>query len=168
MPGPNTITALRGFKVRISTLNAFLVANGKEHGAEEGFPPFYDGPDPDDISALLREKVAINESGENTDGILYVVPSVEGHDRSPYAYIAYSYVHVYAQRRITPESPPEQVPRGFEELREEILAYSKDREENQEGLMGLFIVFTDERPSPDPPELQERYRVIPGIFLHIE
>lgn len=109
-----------------------------------------------------------HSSGERSPALVAAVnrvgyftpsPSVEGHDRSSHAYVAYSYVHVYAQRRITPDVPPEQVPVGFEELRQEILGYSKDREEIGEGLMGLFIVFTDDRPSPDPLEVQERDEV---------
>ncbi|ROW01079.1 hypothetical protein VSDG_02847 [Cytospora chrysosperma] len=123
MPGPDTITALRGFKVRISTLDAFLFANGNEHGT--GFHP---------SSKALQQTIFRHYSAE-------------------------SYVHVYAQGRITPECPPEQVPRGFEELRQEVLAYSKDREGDlQDGLIGLFIVFTQERACPNPPELQERYQ----------
>lgn len=88
MPGPNLVTVLRGLKVRVSTMNAFLVANGKLHGTDAfSFVPFYDSGTPDEISALLREKAG-------SDEILYVVPSVEGHDRSSHVYVAYSYLHV--------------------------------------------------------------------------
>lgn len=34
MPGPNLITVLRGLKVRVSTPDAFLRANGKPHGTD--------------------------------------------------------------------------------------------------------------------------------------
>lgn len=59
MPGPNLITALRGFKVRLSTLDNFLVAHGKPHGTNTGtIPPIYkyddEGNATDEVSELLR------------------------------------------------------------------------------------------------------------------
>lgn len=164
MPGSNTITALRGFRVRLSTLDKFLVANGKVHGAENGFAPLYDfdKPEgPDEISALLRAK-----SGGGS-GMLYVVPAAEGHDITPYVYVAYQYRHVYSQLRITPQDPPEQpVPAEFEQLRQEILRYrassgdgASQGVDEEDGAMGLYIVYTGGRSAPIPPELRERYKV---------
>lgn len=164
MPGSNTITALRGFRVRLSTLDKFLVANGKAHGAENGFAPLYDfdKPEgPDEISAILRAKAG------GGSGILYVVPAAEGHDVTPYVYVAYQYRHVYSQLRITPHDPPEQpIPAEFEQLRQEILSYrenagdgSSQGNDQEDGAMGLYIVYTEDRSAPDPPELRERYKV---------
>ncbi|KAH8756337.1 hypothetical protein F5883DRAFT_468674 [Diaporthe sp. PMI_573] len=148
MPGPNLITVLRGLKVRVSTMDTFLRANGMPHGTDgTSFVPFYDNETPDEITALLRVKAGSNN-------ILYVVPSIECHDRSSYVYIAYSYVHVYAQRCITPDNPADKIPEGFKKLREEILKSSKD---NEEGLVALFVIYTDQ-PGPNPPELQERQK----------
>lgn len=148
MPGPNLITVLRGLKVRVSAMDAFLRANGKPHGTDgSSFVPFYNSETPDEISALLRAKAG---SGD----ILYVVPSVESHDRSPHVYVAYSYLHVFAQRCITANDPADKIPQGFEKLREEILKSGGDGEE---GLVGLFVVYTD-RPGPNPPELKARYQ----------
>jgi hypothetical protein len=86
------------------------------------------------------------------------MPSVEGHNRS-WVYIAYSYAQVYAHRQITPQDPPEQIPQGFEELRQDILKYSASPDDENDGLLGLFIVFTECRPGLTPPELLERYQV---------
>lgn len=148
MPGPNLITVLRGLKVRVSTIDAFLRANGKPHGTDgSSFVPFYNSETPDEISALLRAKAG-------SDDILYVVPSVESHDRSSHVYVAYSYLHVYAQRCITANDPADKIPQGFEKPREEILKFGGDGEE---GLVGLFVVYTN-RPGPNPPELKARYQ----------
>ncbi|KAH8777757.1 hypothetical protein F5883DRAFT_696637 [Diaporthe sp. PMI_573] len=136
MPGPNLITVLRGLKVRVSTMDAFLIANGKLHGTDSSsFIPFYDSGTPDEISALLRAKAG-------SDDILYVVPSVEGHDRSSHVYVAYSCLHVYAQRCITANDPADKIPEGFRKLREEILKSGGD----------------NDRPGPNPPELEGRFK----------
>lgn len=149
MPEPNLITVLRGLKVRVSTMDAFLIANGKPHGTDgSSFVPFYDGDKPDEISALLRAKAG-------SDEILYVVPSVEGHDRSSHVYVACSYLHVYAQRCITANEPADRIPEGFRKLLEEILKFGGH---DEEGLVGLFVIYTEERSGPDPPELEERYK----------
>lgn len=76
---------------------------------------------PDGITTLLRAKAGVGS------GVLYVVPSADGHDVTPYVYVAYQYRHVYSQLRITSMDPPEQpLPAGFEELRQEVLGYRGD------------------------------------------
>ncbi|KAG6361193.1 hypothetical protein INS49_009417 [Diaporthe citri] len=163
MPGTNTVTALRGFRVRLTSLDKFLVARGEVHGAENGFVPIYDfdKPEcPDGSSALIHAK------GGGGSGTLYVVPSAEGHGNTPYVYLAYQYRHVYSQFRITPQDPPEEpVPAGFEQLRQEILGFRIGPEDGaaqevdeEDGAMGLYILYTEERSSPIPPELRERYK----------
>lgn len=165
MPGTNIVTALRGFRVRLSTMDKFLVANGNLHGTLNGMPPLYDfeKPEgPDEISALLRAKAG------GGSGILYVVPAAEGHDETPYVYVAYEYRHDYSQLRIIPQDPPEQpIPAGFEQLRQEVLGYrtvsggdgASQGVDEEDGVMGLYIVYTEERNAPSPAELQERYKV---------
>ena len=69
-------------------------------------------------------------------------------------YVAYSCLHVYAQRCITANDPADKIPEGFRKLREEILKSGGD---NEEGLVGLFVVYTD-RPGPNPPELEGRIK----------
>lgn len=165
MPGPNLITVLRGFKVRTSTLDEFLVANGKAHGIQTGtLPPLYtyddNGNATDEISEVLRSRVQA-AGGTDTTGVLFLVPPVEGHDHSAWAYISYSYSQVYAQRRITTEDPPERVPPGFEELRRKILGYSSSPDCKDEGLIGLYIVLSEKRASSLPAVLKERYNVSP-------
>ena len=148
MPGSSLVTVLRGLKTHVSTMNVFLIANGKPHGTGGfSFVPFYDSGTFDEISSLLRAKAGSNE-------ILYVVPSVEGHDRYSHVYVAYSYFHVYAQRCITVNYPADKIPEGFGSLRGEILKSGGD---DEEGLVGFFVVYTN-RLGPDPPELEERYQ----------
>ncbi|KAH8779759.1 hypothetical protein F5883DRAFT_689331 [Diaporthe sp. PMI_573] len=150
MAGPDLVTALRGFKIRTATLDKFLIAHGKPLGTNSGnIPPFYDyddnGNTTDEISAVLRAS-----SGLAT--VLLVMPFVEGHDPSSWAYVAYSYAHIYAQRHITPQDPSEQMPQGFQELRQDVLKYSSSSEDDK-GLMGLFVVITEARPGLTLPEL---------------
>lgn len=75
--------------------------------------------------------------------------------------MAYQYRHVYSQLRITPQDPPEQpVPAEFVEIRQEILGYRAGQGfDEEDGAMVLYIVYTEERSSPTPPELREQYKV---------
>ncbi|KAK7741834.1 hypothetical protein SLS53_004899 [Cytospora paraplurivora] len=177
MTGPTLITVLRGFKVRTSTLDNFLIANGHPNGIQtETFPPIYkydydNGVATDEISEVLRAKVRAaaaaasmpSNSGTaiNTTGILLVVPSVEGHTDSAWSYVSYSYAQVYAQRHITAEDPSEQVPPGFQELRQEVLGHSSVPDHGDEGLLGLYVVATKERAGLVPAGLRERYKELP-------
>lgn len=175
MPGPNLITALRGLKVRIATLDKYLMAHGMPDGTNNGsIPPFYKYDDrgnaTEEISELLRAQARAaaatanndnnnSESNSRLDSILLVIPWVGGHDSSPWVYIAYSYHQVYAHRQITAQDPPEEMPRGFKELRQEILKHSASPDDGDEGIVGLFVVFTEGRPGRLPPALLERYQV---------
>lgn len=171
MAGPNLVTALRGFKIRTSTLDKFLIAHGKPHGTNSGtIPPIYkyddNGNATDEISEVLRAQIeAVAGKSSSPATVLLVMPSVEGHDPSSWAYVAYSYAQVYAQRHITPQDPSEQMPQGFEELRQDVLKYSSSSEENDEGLVGLFVVITEARTGPTPSELLERDQVLCQPFF---
>ncbi|POS75144.1 hypothetical protein DHEL01_v206459 [Diaporthe helianthi] len=160
MGGQNLVTALRGFKIRTATLDKYLIDRDKPAGTNSAtIPPYYiydaNGNATDEISEVLRASSSIAS-------VLLVMPSVEGHDRSSWAYVAYSCTHIYAQRHITPQDPTEKVPKGFEELRQDVLKHSSSLEED-EGLMGLFIVITEARPGPTPPELRERWPILCGL-----
>lgn len=165
MAGPNLVTALRGFKIRTSTLDKFVIAHGKPDGTKCGtIPPLYkyddEGNATDEISEVLRARTeAFAGKSSSLTTVLLVMPSVEGHDHSSWAYVAYSYAHIYAQRHITPQDPSEQMPQGFEDLRQDVLGYSSSPEEHDEGLMGLFVVLTEGRVGSIPPELLERDQV---------
>ncbi|ROW05792.1 hypothetical protein VMCG_05220 [Cytospora schulzeri] len=158
------ITALCGLKVRVSTLDAFLDANGNSDGTLGGIPPRHINDTADEISALLQTKV--RNSGGNSSRTRLVIPYIRGHDRASWAYVAYDYFHIYAQRYTAVDDLPEKSPKGFVELRQEILGYSRSakqdcaglgeiRKENKkdddEGQTGMFIVVTEER-SWTPPE----------------
>ncbi|KAL1877429.1 hypothetical protein Daus18300_002415 [Diaporthe australafricana] len=120
MSGAKLVTVLRGLKVRVSTMNAFLIANDLPHGIDGfSFVPFCDSGSPDEIYALLHAKVG-------SDEILYVVPGVS----------------------------PDPAPEGILRLRQDILKYGED---DDEGLLGLFVIYT-ERLGPNPSELEERYK----------
>lgn len=158
------VTALRGFKVRSQTLDNYLAANGDTTGTKDGSsPPYYqfdnDGVASHDMSNILRSRVTAIGSNDDSSGILVIVPSVYSHCRSPWVYVAYSYAFIYSQRLITAESLPKEVPRGFEELRQEVLGYSSSPNQGDEGQMGLYIVCTYDRQTPLPAELQQRGRV---------
>lgn len=165
MAGPNLVTAHRGFKIHTSTLDKFLIAHGKPKGTDSGaVPPNYtyddNGNASDEISEILCGQMqAITGKCSSLTTVLLLMPSVEGHSRSSWAYVAYSYAHIYAQRHITPQDPLDQMPQGFEELRQDVLSYSSNSKEDGEGLMGLFVIITEGRAGPVPPELLERRRV---------
>lgn len=88
--------------------------------------------------------------------------AAEGHDFAPDIYVAYQYRHVYSQLRITPLDPPKgPVPVVFEQLRQEILGFRAGSDDaaaqeigREDGVMGLYIVYTEERSSPTLPELR--------------
>lgn len=164
------ITALRGFKVRPQTLDKYLAANGDTEGTGDGHHPPYHQFDDNGVAShvmsnILRSRVTAIGSDGDSNGILVVVPAVYCHNRSPWVYVAYSHVFVYSQRHITADSLPEQVPRGFEELRQEILGYSSSPNQGDEGQMGLYIVFTFDRQIPLPAELQQRGRVRKSLIV---
>ncbi|CAN8099968.1 unnamed protein product [Discula destructiva] len=154
MAGSNLVTALRGFKIRTSTLDKFLVAHGKPHGTNSGtIPPIYkyddNGNATDEISEVLRAQIeAVAGKSSSLATVLLVMPSSR-------AYVAYSYAQIYAQRHINPQGHSEQMPQGFEELRQDVLKYNTNSEDNDEGLMGL-VVITECRAGPTPTELLER------------
>ena len=100
-------TILRGFKVPLPILNAFLLANNINESEVlcRGIPPFYDYDSVDKVTMLLRNKVG---NGDTKTQIF--VPSRMGFNFAPSAYIAYNWTVVFAQRRLGPtdldDSPP--------------------------------------------------------------
>lgn len=137
-------TLLRGFKVSISTLDAFLYANGVYE--TYGTPPFYkDHPDKDEISKLFYARITQAGGTADKNRFRVMIPLMEGHDRSTVAYVTYAWLTVYAHREVLlDEDLPSPVPDGFEELRQEILSFGEKLENDDkiadEGKMGLFLV----------------------------
>lgn len=113
------VTLLRGLKVSVSTLDAFLAANGvdKTYGA----PPFtQDHPDKDAISVLLHTKLGPDADPQRMARV--VIPQRRGMNRSTVAYFAYTWVMVYAHRQIQLDADlPAGAPATFEALCTEIL-----------------------------------------------
>jgi hypothetical protein len=162
------ITALRGFKVPVAILDRFLEANGVE--PTYGYPPFYynttwDGESHhyhtelrDDGSKFLRAKA--DAAGGSPTNTRIFVPQAEGQPRSTYAYVAYAWVMVYAQRRLDlVEELPDRAPPGFAELRTEILGCADGgeletlqvkrlEEEGEDPTAALYVIQMYERSYP--------------------
>jgi hypothetical protein len=83
---------LRGFKVPVPVLDAFLRANSV-------YETYWDPPIEDDdknIAALLRYEMI--DEGSNSSCVRLVIPQHEGFNSSSVAYIVYSLAQVLAQR----------------------------------------------------------------------
>ncbi|KAK4141349.1 uncharacterized protein C8A04DRAFT_39184 [Dichotomopilus funicola] len=135
-------TVIRGFKVSVVTFDAFLNANNVYE--TWGGPPFYqDHPDQDPISRLLFAKISQYDSNADKNKFRVLIPSIR----------------VRAHRELKmDEDLPDEVPKGFEELRQEILAYGKDVDDEgkianeeelgiysniaDEGKLGIYMVVT--------------------------
>ncbi|KAI8713420.1 hypothetical protein NCS52_01286700 [Fusarium sp. LHS14.1] len=157
-------TLLRGFKVSISTLDAFLYANGVYE--TYGTPPFYkDHPDKDEISKLFYTKITQAGGTADKNRFRVMIPLMEGHGKSTVAYVTYAWLTVYAHREVLlDEDLPTAVPEGFEELRREILSFGEKLGDNDkivdEGKMGLFLVHIYEiRGLYTPQEMREWAKV---------
>ncbi|KAJ0106930.1 hypothetical protein J7T55_011025 [Diaporthe amygdali] len=140
--GP-TIAIIRGLKVRVPVLDRFLNANGVDE--TYGLAPFYD-IDPDQQSRLLRSKVG----GGDTRTRIFV-PSKLGRNETNFAYVAWAWEMVYAQKEILLDQHlPTNPPTGWAAMRDEILSFSHDTDSNWNaaghGKTGLFVVVSDERP----------------------
>jgi hypothetical protein len=147
-------TIIRGFKVSVMTLDAFLAA----HGVDEtyGTPPFYcDHPENDPISTLLFSKISQHDPNADKNRFRVLIPLYESKPRFKTAYVAYAWVPVRTHREIKmDEALPAEIPKGFEELRQEILSYEglgKDEFGNpatdedkisDEGKMGVYAIIT--------------------------
>ncbi|KAJ0124312.1 hypothetical protein J7T55_005650 [Diaporthe amygdali] len=145
-------TILRGFKVPLPVLNAFLLANNINESKVLclGIPPFYDRVD--EVTTLLRNKVG---NGDTKTRVF--VPSRMGFDFASSAYIAYDWTVVFAQRRLEPRDLADSPPPGFEELRREVLSYTDRAESLAEDARyknAVYVVITDER-TYIPPELRQ-------------
>lgn len=149
-----SVTAvLRGFKVPLPVLNAFLLANNIDESERlcEGVPPFYNKVD--QVTTLLRTKVGGGDAKTRV-----FVPARMSFDSASSAYIAYDWIVVFAQRRLDDGVLADTPPAGFEELRKEVLSHAEGVEspaDDERYKNALYVVITDER-TYIPPELQER------------
>lgn len=164
MPSAGSTTLLRGFKVSVAVLDAFLAANGVDETF--GTPPFYkDHPDHDPISRLLADKVSA--ASATTDAVdktrfRVLIPAAEGHSPSAVAYVAHAWATVYAHREIDLDRDlPAGAPPGFAQLRDEVLAFVPRVDPAaripDEGKLGLYLVHTfDSRGTYLPQEFLDR------------
>lgn len=141
------VTLLRGLKVSVSTLDAFLAANGVDE--TYGAPPFtHDHPDKDAISVLLHAKLGPDADPRRMARV--VIPQRRSLNRSTVAYVAYTWVMAYAHRQIQLDADlPAEPPAAFEALCKEILGFAQNDGASAgavvgEGSVGLFLVTTDE------------------------
>lgn len=151
----STIAIIRGLKVRVPVLDRFLSANNIDE--TYGNAPFYD-KDPDAQSQLLRSKVG----GVDTRTRIFI-PSKQNHNDSNFAYVAYVWDVVYAQKEITLDSQlPADLPIEWVSLKDEILSFSTSDDSIWEsaghGKMGLFIIVSDGRRYV-PPSFKQRITV---------
>jgi hypothetical protein len=145
---------LRGFKVPVAVLDRFLKANHVE--PTYGYTPSYYRPELDAGSSFLRTKLATVTGDSNTR---IFIPQVEGESKSAYAYVAYAWVMIYAQRKLDlAEELPNRAPPGFSELRSEILGFANAGDEvemlqvrrleaeGEDPAAALFVVVADDQP----------------------
>ncbi|KAI0433986.1 hypothetical protein F5Y09DRAFT_297439 [Xylaria sp. FL1042] len=137
-----TITLLRGFKVPVTVLDAFLRANNVDD--THGMSPL---PDDDKvISALLRNKM-----GTGAGNARVFIPHREAFSPATFAYVAFCWLHVFVQREVKLEDDlSETPPSGFVRLKDEILSFgdsteARDSEANVPGAISLYVVYTDNR-----------------------
>lgn len=91
----SVVTVLRGFKVPLPALDAFLLANNINESEVlcSGFPPFCDEDD-DQVTTLLRNKLGNGDAKTRV-----FVPARMSYKRATSGYIAYDWKVVFAQRR---------------------------------------------------------------------
>ncbi|KAK0726647.1 hypothetical protein B0T21DRAFT_371991 [Apiosordaria backusii] len=145
MGGATTI--LRGFKVSVAALDRFLEANGCNR--TYSMPPFASKHPDGAVSQLLFRKIAAYNPDADKNRFRLLIPTQEAMDDSKTAYISYVWTVVKAHRELkVDEDLPAEVPKGFEELREEIMGFGKDVSEDEkisdEGKMGLYLVVNDD------------------------
>ncbi|KAL2156147.1 hypothetical protein VTH82DRAFT_892 [Thermothelomyces myriococcoides] len=139
MPEGPVTTILRGFKVPVAVLDRFLQANGIDE--TYGWPPRYNTLD--EPSKLLRTKL-----GDAKTRLF--IPHRLGHQLSTFAYVAYDWIFVFAQRRILPEELLPSPPSGFVELCYEIIRYASEQEREQlrfqpEDLTAMYVINTEDQ-----------------------
>lgn len=138
------VTVLRGFQVSVSTLDAFLVSNGLSE--TDGIPPYYpDHPDKDHISKLLFSKMG--ETGDKNN-YRVIIPQRISKSEADTAYITYCWFMVFAQRELRDGG-----------LRDEILSFSETPNNQVDGRMGLYTVFTEENDYM-PEEIRQRNLIV--------
>lgn len=113
------ITVLRGFKVSIPTLDAFLHANGLDE--TYGISPFYHEQPDDPVSQLFHSKLGVDDPEKKTR---LIIPHRRNMDYSTVAYVAYTWIMVFAHRELPPDDDWNDVPAGFEDLRRDILEFA--------------------------------------------
>lgn len=158
--GP-TIAIVRGLKVRVPVLDRFLNANGVDE--TYGIAPFYD-VDPDKQSRLLRSKV-----GGGDERTRIFIPSKFSHNESNFAYVAWAWEMVYAQKEIVLKQQLPTPPAGWAAIKDEIMSFSCDADAGWNakghGRTGIFIVVSDERPYFPQASLQQATVSSPYTFV---
>lgn len=149
-------TFLRGFKVPLPTLDAFLLANNINESEMicRGIPPLYSKDD--QVTTLLRNKL-----GNKDAKTRIFIPSRTGFEDATSAYIAYDWIVVLVQRRLGRENFADNPPPGFEDLRREILSYANRAEsliDDAQYQNAVYVVITDEQTYV-PHELKPRLLV---------
>ena len=145
------ITALRGFKIPITALSAFLAA----HSAKLNFGGFIA---PHERKALADFFKSI--LGEQVEAQVFI-PQREGYSTSSIAYVAYTWVHIFVQREVHPQDLLEEAPIKFQQMRIDMMELSDTQLDMQDpafGKISQYIVFAG-NDRWTPPILSEREKV---------
>ncbi|KAH6867386.1 hypothetical protein B0T10DRAFT_534263 [Thelonectria olida] len=127
-------TTIRRFKISVETFDAFLSVNGINE--TDGAPRFFhDHPDDDPVAALLYSRIAKAGGTANKKKFHLITPLRKRFTLSRVAYVTYAWLN--------------EIPKGFKELRKEILSYGKEEplEINKipnNGEIRIYTVYTDE------------------------
>lgn len=147
------VTVLRGFQVSVSTLDAFLAANNLFE--THGIPPYHPRH-PDRVSELLFSKMG--GAGDKNNHRLKI-PQRMGHSCADTAYITCRWLMVFAQLELRDSNLSSEVPTAFNGLRDEVLSFSKTPNDQADGKMGLYVVFTEEN-NYTPEEVLRRNLIV--------
>ncbi|KAK5994639.1 hypothetical protein PT974_05121 [Cladobotryum mycophilum] len=132
-------------------LQSLHLYTGRIFGQQRGggniwCPPFYKKHPDEETSQILYQK--FTEAGGTADrnNIRLIIPARDAHNSSAVAYVTYCWISVYVQHELSLDELPAEVPKGFEEFKNEILSFganaADDEKTPDEGKMGLYVVYT--------------------------
>jgi hypothetical protein len=173
------VTILRGFKMPIAVLNAFLNSAAREDNVENSdrlvINPS-ENADLEEVSEFLSNRFHMCHSLEDYCPLRAFIPHRGDHDPPDHAYIAYASITAYAQRKIDlARELPDKPPAGFADFRREILSGSTIRHqpllqvegccrgwegEVEDLSAGLYVLVNEDQENP--PARGPLFRTVSG------